>query len=250
MPWEREPSWLYLPHIISEDRTRPMRASDGTAKRRRRNEGAVGDVGDTGIDVEPAAAAGDEAQHVVGNRATLRTTRREEAWERAEERLAARNLHLKRSLDDHAERVEKRRRLGLQEDVHRPSATERLAAIRRRLADRRGAASAEGNRRLELTSSTSSRSNEDDKIHYPNEDVVQSDDPAEGTREGQPAGASNAGGGGAVGSLASGATPQHRIVDSTGAAPVHDAAAHAASWCAWHSGRPSTRTGHDSGGLS
>ncbi len=79
-------------------------------------EGAI-----RGLDHEPGTAA-------------------ERARNRAAEKLAAANAHLKRSLDDHRERVEKRKHLEASRQgglpAQAPTATDRLKALRRRIAER------------------------------------------------------------------------------------------------------------------
>ncbi len=61
--------------------------------------------------------------------------RGEGAQHRAQARLDAKNCHLLRSFEDHADRVRKRRASDLLADTG-PSAAERLAALRRRIADK------------------------------------------------------------------------------------------------------------------
>ncbi len=61
---------------------------------------------------------------------------------RAEVRLAAQHSAIRRSLDDHADRVAKKARTGVA-DVQ-PSAVERMASIRARIAARAAAAAARG----------------------------------------------------------------------------------------------------------
>ncbi len=113
--WLRTPSWLYLPHLVP-----PATIIHA--------EGEAGQGGDAGDDARAHAAR-------IRGRGTSPGTRRPTPLDRAREKLAARNAHLARSLSDHAERVAKRRAQG---NSSTPPVTpaERMAALRRRLADR------------------------------------------------------------------------------------------------------------------
>ncbi len=116
--WMRTPSWLYLPHLVPPATV--MHVQDG--------DGRQDEVG---------VAEGMHTARIRG-RDTSPGTRRLTPLERAREKLAARNAHLARSFNDHAERVEKRKAQG-RSPTGIATAAERIAAIRRRLAARQAA---------------------------------------------------------------------------------------------------------------
>ncbi len=106
-----------------------------------------------------------------------------DALSRARQRLAARHSLLAQSLADHAERVDRRSRDGGR--VQQPTAAERMAALRRRLAERQAAydhgASVEvdGATQLQVSSSSAAArdaigapSIEDAKIHFEQKENV------------------------------------------------------------------------------
>ncbi len=166
-PWQKEPSWLYLPHIVHENRVKDDSADMLAATKRRRVGAAIGagsahaarqaaddqeeqSRGVHGIRGRalPGASgvSAEQDDFVVAPGATSSTTSirglgvepgpsRDDRERRAQERLDARNSHLRRSLDDHAERVSKRRSQRLHEEPGQ-SAAERMSALRRRVAER------------------------------------------------------------------------------------------------------------------
>ncbi len=155
MPWQRPPAWLYLPHLAEDLATAPAEGGEGGRE--------AGDDHGTGADEEehpqgnassglairgratsPGCGRGNEEQRARD--AAIRGLAHEPgpaaaaARNRAEARLAASHSHIWRSLEDHRERVEKRKREdGLRrrtEIGNTPSASERLAALRRRIEQR------------------------------------------------------------------------------------------------------------------
>lgn len=175
MPWERQPSWMYLPHLLDRaeaeqrngaEEQQPAGASSG--------DGASGSVaigsGSQSHGADRTARddrAGDGcAEHAIrGQRmmpgpeaevrrnaegdgaATARTVIRGPPTEpgarngggaraTAQQRLEARNAHLSISLAQHAERVSKRLRENPMAGGG-PTPSERVAALRRRIEERR-----------------------------------------------------------------------------------------------------------------
>ncbi len=172
MPWQRPPAWLYLPHLT--DSQPPFGNGEASGGVRTEGRAAAEDEADSRTCDGCESGAGSAAAHAVagggggaafggeidtirgrtnspGSRAdggrirglgTEPGNRAARARLRAEARLEAANAHLGRSLRDHAERVAKRRaeemRLGGGTAARALSATERIEAIRRRLAARSG----------------------------------------------------------------------------------------------------------------
>jgi hypothetical protein len=172
MPWQRPPAWLYLPHLT--DRQPPFGDAHASGGVRADDKGGTEDEADSrtcdGCEYGASGAAdradagggggaavGGEAdairgrsmspgRGVVGERirglGAEPGDRAARARRRAEARLEAANAHLCQSLRDHADRVAKRRaeemRLGDGTAARALSASERIEAIRRRLAARSG----------------------------------------------------------------------------------------------------------------
>ncbi len=113
--WMRTPSWLYLPHLVPPATSMHVETVGGQGQ-------FVG-------------ADGGAKSPTIRGRGTSPGTRKPTPLDRARERLAARNAHLATSLSHHAERVEKRKAQAAP-TTGTATATERLAAIRRRLAAR------------------------------------------------------------------------------------------------------------------
>ncbi len=160
MPWMRPPSWLYPPpHIYhgTDDGTQ-----DSEAKRRRQQTAGPDDaeaIGGNAIAVEwPTLAAATQSARHDGIRGRGPTPgaqssnavqtdairgpvdgpgahQQDGRLSGAQQKLALRNWHLRISLEHHAERVNNKRNRA-QGGSGGPTATERLAALRRRIADR------------------------------------------------------------------------------------------------------------------
>jgi hypothetical protein len=124
--WMRPPSWLYLPHQLQPA------GEQGAAGQDLR----VCQVADEGM-VDACTIRG--RTHSPGAHAVT-------PLERARARLAGRNAHLERSLNDHAERVAKRRAHCITSEAAATPA-ERIAAIRRRVAAKSGGGAASSGRR-------------------------------------------------------------------------------------------------------
>ncbi len=175
--------------------------------------------------------------------------RRGDIRSRAEAKLAARNAGLAISLADHAERVDRRSAQG------RPtpalSATDRLAALRRRLEERvrakvdadptddaAGARGEQGGPLVleEATHSSSAvpTSTEDDKIHLVHVGGGIRSTTAKRPREAHEGGGQGAGALAEVGGGARGSALQHGANLSTIVAPMDAATAAAARQVAWH----------------
>ncbi len=142
--WMLPPSWLYLPHQFPQSPPRAeapcewrgahdgdgerLRAAEGTIRGRDRSLGALSaeaasagvgsDMGDSPTISGPLTGPGPRTQEYKSG---------------AQIRLEARNAHLRWSLEAHAERVARKRG---QADCGgaRPSAADRIEALRRRLA--------------------------------------------------------------------------------------------------------------------
>ncbi len=175
MPWQKPPAWLDLPHQFDGLETYPSRVAanprgntDGNAqaetgggggnsnadsssgRHRVHHSGActirgreipLGERGNiqTGTEMRRDGARGDPDRTIRGPGRGPGTG--EEGKRRsAEAKLAAANAHLWRSLEDHAERVEKRKaedaRCLEQPNGPKLSAAERMKALRRRIADK------------------------------------------------------------------------------------------------------------------
>ncbi len=175
MPWERQPSWMYLPHLLDSDGAGKQDKGEEQSPEGGRSDNSGG--GNDGMDhdrrIHIAAAAwrGDEdgdasAGHAIrGQRAVPGPVnagrRRDEvggaaqeatrirgpltepgargsggAAATAQQRLDARNAHLSISLAQHADRVRKRR-LECPNAGAGPTPGERVAALRRRIEERR-----------------------------------------------------------------------------------------------------------------
>ncbi len=173
LPWERPPAWLYLPHqfdlfgarnIPVERRDGPHGEGDdprtgdgnlhgprtdelgcGEGDRRDATGGAIRGRGsplgqrgeeNSGRDNwREGGAAGDPERRIRGPESGL-GAREDERRRKAEARLAAANAHLARSLEDHAERVQKRKAEGGIEHGPKQTAAERMLALRRRIMER------------------------------------------------------------------------------------------------------------------
>ncbi len=175
MPWERQPSWMYLPHLLdrAEDHQRDG-AEEQQPEGARSSSSGWGNV-DMNRGQRPPGAeaatrggrAGDgSAGHAIRGQLTVpgpeSGTRRsgeadgavltmEEirgpptepgaqggggARARAQQRLEARNAHLSISLAQHADRVRKRRQ-ECPNAGEGPTPSERVAALRRRIEEKR-----------------------------------------------------------------------------------------------------------------
>ncbi len=168
MPWERPPAWLYpRPDVVlvSGDQAAavewPRRSGSdapaATGETVLRVQGDGGPVG--GAEASGSAASGgirghgnvlgassDNAEGGFGGAASTGMARirgpieglgpRGNVRRSQQERLAAQNAHIARSLEDHAERVERKRRLGIG-SAEQMTPQERLAAIRRRITQRK-----------------------------------------------------------------------------------------------------------------
>ncbi len=173
MPWERRPTWMYLPHLDdeapracgTEGRKRshlagggsPQEDNVGRAVRARTNNSGDGtdakpvegqQAAQTGTAVAirgrgnapgprgdsdaPPQRPGDAGR--IRGHAHVPGTERRDAVSRARQRLDAQHSLITQSLADHAERVNRRERNG--DRAPQPTAAERMAALRRRLAER------------------------------------------------------------------------------------------------------------------
>ncbi len=146
MPWQRRPSWMYLPHL--EDL--PPRARGPQGHRPEEHDpNAEHDLGaphpTRGQDHLPGPITTDQPHRADGAgvaeiRGLPHQPRPKESCRRrrAQERLAARSAHLQRSFDDIADAVAKRARADHAAGVssQRESVAARMAALRRRVAAR------------------------------------------------------------------------------------------------------------------
>ncbi len=161
--WMRPPAWLFLPSQgIVGNRTLAVAHVAAAASLHAEANGGDGATGTADNDRpdhqrldddgpgprggrrlairgrEPAPGATGSVQATIrgpsGGPGT-RTADSSSADITAQMRLAAKNRHLQRSLDDHAERVEKRRAME-GDAAAKPSAAQRLEALRRRIAER------------------------------------------------------------------------------------------------------------------
>ncbi len=147
--WMRPPQWLYLPHLQAinqgaarlgtDDGGAPVHAASGGVDAAAAGAGiqgrgqALGRAGNDGVPISDAVASGCSGRirglrEEPGRGATAGASR-------AQELLDARNASVRISLNDHAERVEKRKRLASPLET-RVSAADRMIALRRRLAER------------------------------------------------------------------------------------------------------------------
>ncbi len=147
----------------------------------------------------------------------------------ARRRMAAKNSSIAISLADHAERVAIKKARGIADDGTQ-TAAERLAALRRRISERRGGGTVPGDGKHEsaatcksgdvLKSSDAPASNEDGKMHYIGDSI--SNAAASSSGEGVEAngiglaGSAACGGGGCNGATASAAATwaQHAVLRS------------------------------------
>ncbi len=175
MPWERQPSWLYLPHLLDRDTVGQQdggetQAHDGVdnvnsrgddqslghargghlAAAETRGDGAGGASVRRAISGRHAppgpvhvASRGDEVGGAAVGTARIRGPLTEPgprcsggSAATAQQRLNARNAHLGISLAQHAERVRKRN-LECPNAGAGPTPAERIAALRRRIEERR-----------------------------------------------------------------------------------------------------------------
>ncbi len=175
MPWERQPSWMYLPHLLdrAEDRQRDkageqrpeverssgsgggnvgmdrelqMHAAEGATRGGQAGDGSAGHAirGQRAVPgPEDAESRGGEVDGAAHAAAQIRGPLTEPGARRgggpaatAQQRLDARNAHLSISLAQHADRVRKRRQECPNAGVG-PTPGERVAALRRRIAEKR-----------------------------------------------------------------------------------------------------------------
>jgi hypothetical protein len=152
--WMRPPSWLYLPHLYPpwmprvEAQSEQRIAGDGE-EGYERAEGRPIRGRDRSPGAPLAAAARESAEANMGDDAEIRGplrglgSRETDNRSRAQLRLDARNAHLRRSLEAHAERVaRKRSQAECRED--KPTAADRIEALRRRLAAKANARGPDG----------------------------------------------------------------------------------------------------------
>ncbi len=175
MPWERQPSWLYLPHLLdrAEDSQRDRveeRPPEGESSRSSTDgnvdmgrelqvhaaedatRGSKTGVGSAGHAIRgqrdvPGTEGMASRSREVGGAAPAPTqirgpltepgarSGRGGATATPQQRLNARNAHLSISLAQHADRVRKRQQECLNEEVG-PTPAERVAALRRRIAEK------------------------------------------------------------------------------------------------------------------
>jgi hypothetical protein len=297
MPWERQPSWMYLPHLLdraegyrqggAEDH-RPEGASGSSsgwgsvgANRGLQPHGAEGATsggpagegpGGHAIRGQPtvpgpenAVRRSGEADGAVPTTEEIRGLPMEPgaqggggARTRAQQRLEARNAHLSISLAQHADRVRKRRQQ-CPNAGEGPTPSERVAALKRRIEEKRmrGQAHSATSGVGVGTSNVSGmeeqsrqepavRSNEDpNKIHYCmnlGADVIGIQmDTAGGGGGGRRRGAAD---GCSNGTLDSAARGGGQSAAAGGAAvPVETAAVRAAYHVAWHTSSGSNDAG-------
>ncbi len=165
MPWQRPPAWLYLSHQeggvdrmqVKRRRTEDQEPCPNSVE----GEDASGFVDDSrhgGVDQADGgvhtirgrspspgpsgrtsgcgrSAAGDATASGINGPSIGPGARVNDGLSRAQLQLDARNAHLRRSLNDHRDRVE-RRRAEVGDTASGPTPAERLAAIRRRVAGR------------------------------------------------------------------------------------------------------------------
>ncbi len=156
-PWERRPDWEYLPHLDDRGGGAPTAGAqialgDMALHSPRRVEGALGhrecSIADAtsadagageirGRDLPPGTRGQAVDSTEIRGQRHLPGPTAEAGVARAQERLNAKNVHLARSLADHAERVNRRSIAG--DRPVGPSAAARLEALRRRVAERLGA---------------------------------------------------------------------------------------------------------------
>ncbi len=178
LPWMQPPTWLYLPHLGIgcgelvtsstaidtvdgggiENHVATLAhggtSSDGGPQRRLirgRVEPALQPPGPERHGYSPAAAR--DVEQIRGRPAPGTTGERGTARARAEARLAAQHAPLRRSLDDHADRVAKRQRCG--DPPGQPPLAARLAALRARVvarAEQAGSAASGSNDAANLAS--------------------------------------------------------------------------------------------------
>ncbi len=177
MPWQRRPDWEYLPHLADREKVTQTAARLATEPCEEGQSAAAGVRGDNGtastdgmVEHEPLELrqlpneGGPTGEDIIRGRnstpGAIRRTptdpRQRAAADprirghdnvpgpadaigggRAQLKLSARNAHLARSLADHAERVAKRDLRG--DRPGQASASERMAALRRRITERRSA---------------------------------------------------------------------------------------------------------------
>ncbi len=161
MPWMRTPAWMYLPHLddaansanggeagepcgpplASGAPQEPPRGSPSTDLRStlpgpRDQLAERGQIRGRRMEPGRASAVGSRTAEIRGPEGGL-GSRGADARARAQVRLDDRNWRLRRSLDDHEERVRKRKELQCQTQSGL-SPSERMAALRRRVASRGG----------------------------------------------------------------------------------------------------------------
>ncbi len=158
LPWQQPPTWMYLPHLgigcgstvtsataadnmgghaDDEHEAGPpqQHADRGQSPRRDPIRGRVGSgLQPPGPVYSCHAPAAPRDGQIRGRTAPGTANGRSAAEARAEARLAAQHAPLRRSLEDHAERVAKRQRCG--DTPNQPSPAARLAAVRARVAAR------------------------------------------------------------------------------------------------------------------
>ncbi len=154
--WMRPPSWLYLPHLYPSWTPRGAAecgrhgADDGEASQERADERPISGRG-LSLGAQPTDAATDIVQDGADASAAIRgpieglgpRDADADSRSRAQRRLDARNAHLQRSLEAHAERVA-RKRTQTEYRGGEATAADRLEAIRRRLAARISARGLDG----------------------------------------------------------------------------------------------------------
>jgi hypothetical protein len=137
--WMRPPSWMYLPHLYppwvprgGDQGGQRIEEGTGAAERGRDDERPIRgrhqppgaeDGADVGATIRGPISGPGPCSADADNRS------------RAQRMLDARNAHLRRSLEAHAERVAKKRGQA-EHSGGQLSATDRLDALRRRIADR------------------------------------------------------------------------------------------------------------------
>jgi hypothetical protein len=157
MPWQKPPAWLYLPHLFDAEVVREGgEASAAAIVAAPRAEASRADhpQGRAAAGSNVGHANGDAARQIRGRGDSPGGQREEEqgaagraqaadgnqAVSRAAVKLAAANAHLRRSLRDHQDRVDKRRLAeAMGKDASEAparTAAERLQALRRRVAER------------------------------------------------------------------------------------------------------------------
>ncbi len=269
--WSSPPEWLYLPHLgigggqqlrtSSSCASTTVHASADDAHEVAGTAGIRGRAASPGtrqpsqsVDslrrVEESAAAAQGDSRPIGTAATCPLApRRSDVRGRAETKLAARNSGLSISLADHAERVDRKRAQGrLTPEL---TATDRLAALRRRLEERVRAragevptdnfAKAGGEhgepavlKEAERSSCAESSSKEDVKIHLVHAGGGIRMTTAERPRADQGGVGNGAGTLEDIGGGARGSAPLHGDIISNFVAPVDAATAAAARRVAWH----------------